>query len=125
MIIHKLTAVFGRLDGETLELKEGLNIIEAPNESGKSTWSHFIRAMLYGVSTSERAHAGFLPDKQRFMPWSGRPMEGIMELRLGDTDITLRREPTGSGRPMGPCLAEYTGTGEKLPELTGKSVGER
>ena len=47
MIIRKLSAVFGRLDGETLELKEGLNIIEAPNESGKSTWSHFIRAMLY------------------------------------------------------------------------------
>jgi DNA repair exonuclease SbcCD ATPase subunit len=125
MIIRKLSAVFGRLDGETLELKEGLNIIEAPNESGKSTWSHFIRAMLYGVSTSERARAGFLPDKQRFMPWSGRPMEGSMELRLGDTEITLRREPTGSGRPMGPCLAEYGGTGEKLPELTGKSVGER
>lgn len=30
MIVKKLTAVFGRLEGETLELHEGLNVITAP-----------------------------------------------------------------------------------------------
>ena len=35
MKIKSMTASFGRLDGEKLELKDGGNIIEAPNESGK------------------------------------------------------------------------------------------
>ena len=38
MKIHRLSAVFGRLQGETLALTDGLNILQAPNESGKSTW---------------------------------------------------------------------------------------
>ena len=46
MVIHKLKATFGCLDGSELELKPGLNVITAHNESGKSTWCAFIRAML-------------------------------------------------------------------------------
>ena len=69
MIIKRMTASFGCLEGRTLELHEGLNVIAAPNESGKSTWCAFIRAMLYGVDSSERARAGHLPDKARYAPW--------------------------------------------------------
>ena len=39
MLIHRMSANFGNLEGRTLELQEGLNIIQAPNEMGKSTWS--------------------------------------------------------------------------------------
>ena len=63
MKILSLKANFGKLAGETLTLSEGLNIITLPNESGKSTWSQFILAMLYGIDTSERAKAGTLPAK--------------------------------------------------------------
>ena len=73
MIIKRMTASFGCLDGKTLELKPGLNVIAAPNESGKSTWCAFIRAMLYGVDSSERARSGHLPDKLKYAPWSGAP----------------------------------------------------
>ena len=44
MIIKRMTASFGCLDGKTLELKPGLNVIAAPNESGKSTWCMFLAA---------------------------------------------------------------------------------
>jgi uncharacterized protein YhaN len=54
MIIKRLHASFGTLSNQTLELAEGLNIIEAPNESGKTTWCAFIKAMLYGIRTSDR-----------------------------------------------------------------------
>ena len=57
MKINKLTASFGKLQNETLRFHEGLNIIYAPNESGKSTWCAFIRAMLYGVDSAERSRA--------------------------------------------------------------------
>ncbi|MGI6578261.1 MAG: AAA family ATPase [Eubacteriales bacterium] len=54
MTIREMQATFGKLDSKTLLLSEGLNIIEGANESGKSTWCAFIRAMFYGINTSER-----------------------------------------------------------------------
>ena len=68
MIINKVSATFGKLSGESLEFKDGLNVVCAPNESGKSTWCAFIRAMLYGIDSSERQKAGYLPDKTRYAP---------------------------------------------------------
>ena len=67
MRIRKLQASFGKLKNESLRFHDGLNVIYAPNESGKSTWCAFIRAMLYGIDSSERARAGSLPDKQRLV----------------------------------------------------------
>ena len=49
MIIKKMTAHFGALEGKSLELGDGLNVIYAPNESGKSTWCAFLRAAVGGV----------------------------------------------------------------------------
>ena len=54
MIIKKMRASFGKLHGE-LALHEGMNLLCLPNESGKSTWSAFLLAMLYGIDTAERA----------------------------------------------------------------------
>ena len=54
MIIKKMRASFGKLH-ETLELHGGMNLLCLPNEAGKSTWSAFLLAMLYGIDTSERA----------------------------------------------------------------------
>ena len=54
MLIQRMSAVFGRLRNETLQLQDGLNIIEAPNETGKSTWSAFLTAMLYCINSRER-----------------------------------------------------------------------
>ena len=87
-------------DTTTLELEPGLNIIRQPNESGKSTWCAFIRAMLYGIDTSERQKAGVLPDKLRYAPWSGAPMSGSMELEYGGREITLTRSTRTASAPM-------------------------
>ena len=51
MRIVNMRATFGGLDHQELALKDGLNIITAPNEGGKSTWSAFLRAMFYGINT--------------------------------------------------------------------------
>ena len=76
MQIRRLTATFGKLQEQTLELQDGLNILQAPNETGKSTWCAFLRAMLYGINTKERDRAGLLADKNRYAPWSGAACPG-------------------------------------------------
>ncbi|HIS45723.1 MAG TPA: AAA family ATPase [Candidatus Scatomorpha merdigallinarum] len=124
MVIHKLKATFGCLDGDTLELQPGLNVINAPNESGKSTWCAFIRAMLYGIDSAERAKTGFLPDKTHYAPWSGKPMGGTMELTHGGLDITLTRSTSSARAPMRNFSATYTGTGDAVPGIDAANVGE-
>ena len=124
MKINKLTASFGKLENETLSFHDGLNVIYAPNESGKSTWCAFILAMLYGVDSSERAKAGYLPDKLRYAPWSGAPMEGTMELRADGCDITISRTTRAKNAPMREFSATYTGTSTPVRELNGANAGE-
>ena len=124
MKIRKLTASFGKLEHESLSFHEGLNVIYAPNESGKTTWCAFIQAMLYGVDTSQRAKAGFLPDKQRYAPWSGAPMEGTMELTADHCDITLTRYSSAKNAPMRDFSAVYSGTNTPVDGLTEQNAGE-
>ena len=124
MIIRKLRASFGKLEGESLRFHDGLNVIYAPNESGKSTWCAFIRAMLYGIDSTERAREGYLPDKQRYAPWSGAPMEGSMDVRAEGSDITLQRRTTVRSAPMRDFSAVYTGTNTPVEGMTGQNCGE-
>ena len=124
MMIRKCTASFGKLNNETLSFRDGLNVIYAPNESGKSTWCAFIQAMLYGIDSSERARAGYLPDKLRYAPWSGAPMEGTMDLVADRCDITISRRTRGKSGPMQEFSAVYTGTNVPVKGLTGQNAGE-
>ncbi|MGI6028417.1 MAG: ATP-binding protein [Candidatus Heteroscillospira sp.] len=124
MIIRKLTARFGVLDGKSLSLSEGLNIITAPNESGKSTWCAFIRAMLYGIDTGRRSKAGSVSEKAACRPWSGAEPVGSMELELkSGLRLTLRRGTDSPSAPMRSFSAVYTGTENPYP-LTGTEAGE-
>lgn len=124
MLIRKMSANFGRLRNQTLELREGLNIIQAPNEAGKSTWCAFLSAMLFGVSSRERDRAGFIADKNRFAPWDGAAMSGRLDCRSGGRELTLTRVTRRPGAPMGDFRAVYAGTGDTVPGLTGQTCGE-
>lgn len=124
MILCSMTATFGKLDGETLSFSPGLNLITAPNEWGKSTWCAFLLAMLYGIDTRQRARQGQLPDKERYKPWSGKPMEGSMEVLWQNRRITIQRQTKGRV-PMGHFRAFETETGFPVPELTADRCGHR
>lgn len=125
MRFHKLSATFGKLQKQTLELGDGLNIIESANEGGKSTWAAFLRAMLYGIDTKERDKKGSIAEKNRYQPWAGGAMEGSAEISWQGKEITLRRTTPRPNAPMGKFEAVYTGTEEPVPELTGDMAGER
>ena len=122
--IHRMTATFGKLRGSTLELQDGLNILQAPNETGKSTWCAFLLAILYGINSRERDRAGFIADKNRFAPWSGVSMSGRMDCSTDLGELTLTRATRRQTSPMGEFAAVYTGTNEPVPGLTGTGCGE-
>ncbi len=123
MKIYAMTATFGKLSQQTLKLDGGLNIIEAPNEWGKSTWCAFLLAMLYGIDTGERTKSGFLADKEHYAPWSGEPMSGRMDICWNGRDITIERKNKGRV-PMGEVNAYETQTGIPVPELCVSAPGQ-
>jgi len=120
--ILSMTATFGKLEGQTLSLQEGLNVITAPNEWGKSTWCAFITAMLYGIETSQRTSAKGLADKERYAPWSGKPMSGRMDILWNGRKITIERSTKGRS-VFGVFKAYETDSGLEIPELTGENCG--
>lgn len=124
MKILKMRASFGKLKGE-LELKDGFNCLCLPNEAGKSTWSAFLVAILYGIDTSERANTANqgLPAKERYKPWDGSAMEGAIELLWQGRHITVERSTSGRV-PMGVFRAYETGSGIPVSELTADNCGK-
>ena len=123
MKIKRLNASFGSLDNAELSLDSGLNVIEAPNEHGKSTWCTFIRTMLFGLNTADRDKTGHLADKTRYRPWNGSAMGGAMDLEHNGSDITIQRTSLGK-TPMKKFSAVYTGTNEPVGWLSSEDAGE-
>ena len=123
MRIYKMTATFGKLEHETLTLEPGLNVITAPNEWGKSTWSAFVVAMLYGLDTRAKTTKANLADKERYAPWSGSPMAGRIDLNWKGRDITIERR-TKRRVPLGEFQAYETASGLPVPELTAANCGQ-
>ncbi len=123
MIIHRMQASFGCLDGAELTLDPGFNLITAPNESGKSTWCAFLLAMLYGLNTRARDKKGAPAEKTRYRPWNGKPMEGLLDCDYEGARILLRRS-SGKGGPMSSFSAVFADSGEPVPGMTGETAGE-
>lgn len=123
MKIKKMAATFGGLEQAVLTPGEGLTVIAASNEAGKSTWAGFLKAMLYGIDTRERDKTNYLADKTRYQPWSGLPMTGELQLEWQGQDIILRRF-SSKGHPFGGFEAVYAASGDPVPGLTATNVGQ-
>lgn len=121
MQIHSLRATFGKLQDETLVLSDGLNVIYAPNESGKSTWSRFLSCMLYGVNTRDRSPAA---DKNRYSPWNGSGMRGRMDFTHDGKQYTVTRDTRRATAPMGEFRCTPAGTADEVPGIDGGNLGE-
>ncbi len=122
MKYRSLRGDYGAFSGK-LEFSDGLNVVYAENESGKSTVCAFIRAMFYGVSTSEREKSDHLPDKLKYQPWSGRPMNGSLVLSKDGRDMVITRS-SDRGAPMRDFSAVWSDTHEPVAGLNGSNAGE-
>ena len=121
MRILQANATYGKLNQAQLSLQSGLNVICAPNEGGKSTWSRFLLTMFYGLNTRQR---GELADKNRFQPWNGSPMQGRLQLAVGEDVLTLIRRTQRADSPMGVFSCTYAGTDTPARGLDALRCGE-
>lgn len=121
MQILQANATYGKLNQASLSLQPGLNVICAPNEGGKSTWSRFLLTMFYGLNTRKR---GDLADKNRFQPWSGALMQGQLELSVGEDLLTVSRWTRRADAPMGVFSCTHTGTDTTVSGVDTVHCGE-
>jgi uncharacterized protein YhaN len=76
---------FGKLSNCNFEFKEGLNVVFAPNEGGKSTLQRLLVGLLYGQLRSDlKVQRRPDPWAEQYKPWHGSEYGGILWCRLAD-----------------------------------------
>jgi DNA repair exonuclease SbcCD ATPase subunit len=76
---------FGKLQDRILNFRNGLNLIFAANEGGKSTLQRFLMASLYGQLRSDlKVQRRPDPWVEQYKPWYGKEYGGILWCRLAD-----------------------------------------
>ena len=76
---------FGKLTDLTLDFKDGLNLVFAPNEGGKSTLQRFLAGLLYGQLRSDlKVQRRLDPWVDLYKPWHGSEYGGVLWCRLAD-----------------------------------------
>lgn len=120
MNIKKLyISAFGKLENKTIELSEGLNVIYAPNESGKTTVASFIKYLLYGFPKERQTEKNPVTEKVKYTPWSGAVPSGSMTLENEGREIVIARKTKGAS---GSVAVNDNLTGTPIPMF--KEPGE-
>ncbi len=116
---------FAGLGQRSYDLSEGLNIIEGPNESGKSSILAFIKFVLYGFN--RHSSGDELGERERYVSWTGKRAAGSLTAIAGGRKWRIERElfiQTRGGResPNETCriVDAETGTEEYAGEIPGK-----
>ncbi|NTV89085.1 MAG: AAA family ATPase, partial [Clostridiales bacterium] len=73
---------FGKFNGSSITLSEGVNIVYGSNEAGKSTLQLFIKAMFYGMKGGRATKEGIPAQLNRLKPWGGGSYAGVLEYSL-------------------------------------------
>ena len=80
---------FGRLAGVRADLDPTFNLIEGPNESGKTTLASFLFYMLYGFC--DRDEPGSLSERVLRTSWGGEEIGGSLILSEGQSRYKIER----------------------------------
>ncbi len=95
-------ADFSGTKRRTLDLSEGFNIIEGPNESGKSTVAAFIKFIFYGFADKA--------ERNRMYSWGTASASGTMTLLHDGREYRIEREYNEGGREKIAIIDTLTGS---------------
>jgi DNA repair exonuclease SbcCD ATPase subunit len=82
---------FGRFQDQTIQFQPGLNVIQAPNESGKSTLLQGIFALMYGGVQEGRRVRREADWYAGYRPWIAQQYGGEIDYTLQNTSYRLVR----------------------------------
>lgn len=126
MYIKKMHIIsFGTLTDRDIELSPGLNVIEGPNESGKTSAAMFIKFILYGLSGAK----GMINEKQKYINWDTGVAAGYAVFVMKDgRELRVERKLTHVGTSDGKNQykegARIVDCATGTPVHTSLSVGE-
>ncbi|MBQ8696939.1 MAG: AAA family ATPase, partial [Clostridia bacterium] len=86
---------FGALKDRRFSFTDGVNLIEGPNESGKSTLCAFIKFIFFGLPARAK---GAMSDRKRYLPFDGSAASGTLTLVCAEGEYIISRTFTPSGR---------------------------
>ena len=109
---------FGKLKNLVLEPEKGINVLTAPNESGKSTLAAFLKFVLYGFTDGRKKELAE-NDKKLYTPWDTPLAEGSVTLWAGEKLYRVARSSAGTKET---CTLTEVATGKTLP--AGEVPGE-
>lgn len=81
---------FGNLENREIELKDGINLIYGNNESGKSTFTSFIKCIFYGINKNKARNE--FSELELHKPWKNTEFSGKIEYELDGKKYTVFRE---------------------------------
>ncbi len=117
--IEKIQIVsFGKLKNTVVSVENGINILSAPNESGKSTLAAFVKFVFYGFVGAKKA----FPQNERklFTPWDSEISEGAVTFFADGVRYSVYRKCLPSGKETVDVLNRITGKTEFKGEVPGE-----
>jgi len=79
---------FGKLSGFSYNFNNTLNLINQPNGYGKTTFSTFIKSMLFGL---EYKTGKSVTERKYYKPWNGGKFGGSLTLELNNKTYKIER----------------------------------
>ncbi len=118
--IEKIEIVsFGKLKNAVITASKGINILSAPNESGKSTLAAFIKFVFYGFAGG-RTKSLQENERKLYTPWDSEVSEGSIHILADGERYTVHRRCLPSGKEVCEIINRATGK----PEFSGSVAGE-
>lgn len=113
MIVRQLfIRGFGKWENATFTFSPGFNLIEAPNEAGKTTLLEALLAALYGLKRDYVSQRKYLPQYERYKPWTAKTYGTVVEYEvLGQVyrlERNLDRQKDESRLYLLPEMADIT-----------------
>lgn len=112
-------ASFGKLKDVSISLNEGINILSAPNETGKSTLAAFIKFVFYGFSGVRMQN---LAENERklYTPWGSETVEGALHIKADGVRYIIKRRVAPSGKESVDVQNRNTSKIEFVGEVPGE-----
>lgn len=111
---------FGKLKNTVVSAKSGINILSAPNESGKSTLAAFIKFVFYGFSGA-RKQSLTENERELYTPWDSEISEGSITLSADGEKYIVHRKCAPSGKETCEIVNRNTGKPHFIGEIPGEA----